>query len=183
MSTFEIEITKDFSLNDLKQGLFIFLFRATRIPPHLGVITDGKLYDISLQGPNTDIPVEDFYTTVLKRNSEVVFIELKKPQFSSFLDDEIKHLVNKYWRVSKEVSCLMPIKDFLEQSFGFSSVQDAEFLFDLLPILVENTLIESVSQINLNKKLKNNRLELLKYSKKDIENCINALNRKEQQAC
>lgn len=181
--TFEIEITKDFSLNDLKHGLFIFMFRATRIPPHLGIITNGKLYDISLKGPNIDVPVEDFISTVNKRASEVVFIELNKPQFSSFLDDEIKYLVNKYWKVSNDVSCLAPIKDFLEQSYGLNSVQKAEFVFDLLPILKENSLIKSTGEVNLYNKLNNNKLELSVYSKKDIENCMNALNRKEQQAC
>jgi len=181
--SFEIAITKNFSLEDLKHGLYLFVFRATRIPPHLGIITDGKLYDISLQGPNTDIPVEEFYQTVSKRNSEVVFIELKKPMLSGFLDDEMKRLVNEYWKVSKEVSCLAPIKDLIGRNYNLEAVEQAHFLFELLPILESNKLIKSTVQLNLDNKLNNNVLSLKKYTKEDIENCINALQRKEQHAC
>lgn len=182
-NTFTISITKEFQLEELKQGLYLFVFRATRIPPHLGIITNGKLYDISLQGPNTDVPVEDFYQTVKRRQSEVLFIELKKPVLSGYLDEDVKYLVNDYWKVTKEVSCLAPIKDFLGQNLNIPNVDDASFLFELLPILEQRGVVKSICQVNLDKKLKNNKLELSRYTKKDIEDCINALQRKEQQAC
>lgn len=183
MDKFQINITGTINEDKLQTGLFIFMFRATRIPPHLGIIANGKLYDISLQGPNTDIPVDEFYKTVKKRKSEVVFIELNKPQFSSFLDDEIKYLVNKYWKVTPAVSCLAPVKDFLNEVYSVESVQTADFIFELLPILEQNNLIKEISEIGLFNKLKNNSLNIIKYTKKDIENCIEALNRKQQQIC
>lgn len=181
--SFEIKITNDFSLDKLKQGFYIFMFRATRIPPHLGIITNGKLYDISLQGPNVGLAVEDFIDTVNKRQSEVIFIELKKPMFNSFLDDEITHLVNKHRKVTKDVSCLFPIREFLAGVYFNPDLEKNNFIFELLPILEQLSLIESIVQLNLDNKLKNNKLELLKYSKKDVENCIAALNRKEEITC
>ena len=181
--TFKIQITDDFSPEKLNTGLYIFVFRATRIPPHLGVITNGKLFDISLQGPNVEVPVDDFIATVNKRQSEVIFIELKKPAFNSFLDDEIKYLVNKHWKVTKDVSCLFPIREFLSAIYFNPVFEKANFIFELLPLLEQSNLIKSIVQLNLDKRLKNNYLELLKYSKKDIENCIAALHRKEEISC
>lgn len=183
MDNYQLHITKQFNAEELHKGLYIFIFRATRIPPHLGIITNGKLFDISLQGPNVEVPVEDFIATVNKRQSEVVFIELKQPAFNSFLDDEIKYLVNKYWRVTKDVSCLFPIREFLSAIYFNPVFEKANFIFELLPLLEESNLIKSKVQLNLDKRLKNSYLELLKYTKKDIENCIAALNRKEEISC
>lgn len=178
--TFEIKITKKFSLSSLEEGLFIFMFRANRIPPHLGIITNGKLFDISMKGPNIAIPVKDFYHTVLKRKTEVVFIELYKPNNSYHLENEIANLVKYYNNVSVEVSCLMPIKDFLSTIYNHQEFQNACFIFELLPILNKHHIIKSISQLGLDKKLKNSILEISKYIKKDVENCINALKRKKQ---
>ena len=61
--------------------------------------------------------------------------------------------------------------------------EKANFIFELLPLLEQSNLIKSIVQLNLDKRLKNNYLELLKYSKKDIENCIAALHRKEEISC
>lgn len=183
MNSYQIQITKEFNVKDLHKGLYLFVFRATRIPPHLGIITNGKLYDISLQGPNTDVPVEDFIDTVNRRQSEVIFIELKQPAFNSFLDDEIKYLVNKYWKVTKDVSCLFPIREFLASVFYNPKMEQAGFIFELMPILEEHKLIKNITQLNLDKKLNNNTLTLNTYTKEDIKNCIAALNRKEELAC
>jgi hypothetical protein len=180
--TYSISITTTISEEQLQNGLFIFMFRASRIPPHLGIITNGKLYDISTVGPNIGITVVDFYKTVLKRKTETVFIELEKPK-SNLLVAVIEEQVKKYWKVTKEVSCLSPIKDFIEEIYSFKEAQEASFIFDLLPILQEQNLIKDISEINLSNKLINNALVLNKYTQKDIENCINALTRKEQQAC
>jgi hypothetical protein len=179
---YQIQITDTIDLDKLNTGLFIFMFRASRIPPHLGIITNGKLYDISIIGPNLGLSVVDFYNTIVKRKTETVFIELEKPN-SNDLELVIEEQVKKYWKVTKEVSCLSPIRDFIEEVYNHKDVQQANFIFDLLPILQQQKIVKEISEVNLSNKLINNTLELKKYTEKDIENCINALTRKEQQAC
>ncbi len=180
--TYSISMTTTISEEKLQNGLFIFMYRASRIPPHLGIITNGKLYDISTVGPNIGLSVVDFYKTVLKRKTETVFIELEKPN-SNILQSIIEAQVKKYWKVTKEVSCLSPIRDFIEEVYNLGEAQQASFIFEFLPILEEQNIIKSISELNIYNILINNTLELKKYTEKDIENCINALTRKEQQAC
>lgn len=181
MSKYPIHITTEISLEKLQKGLFIFIFRATRVPPHIGVIANGKLYDITSVGPNIDLPITDFYKTVLNRKTEIVFIELSSPGDID-LNQLITEKVREYWKVTSGTSCLNPIKDFIHEGYDVD-VSEARFIFELLPLLFEEDLIRSTSQLNLSNRIKNNTFELTKYSEKDIENCIAALQRKENTVC
>jgi len=181
MNKYPIHITSKITLEKLQKGLYLFVFRATKIPPHLGIIANGKLYDISTVGPNIDLPVKDFYRTVLKRKTSVVFIELDQPMDVD-LASIITEKVRNYWKVTSTTSCLSPIKDFIGEVYHIN-VDVARFVFELLPILFEKNLIKSTSQVNLDNKLINNIFELTKYSEDDIENCIVAIQRKEKAVC
>jgi hypothetical protein len=181
MNKYPIHITSEITLEKLQKGTFIFIFRATRIPPHVGIITGGKLYDITSVGPNIDLPVVDFYNTILKRKTEVVFVELKQ-KGNIDLNEIITQKVNEYWKVTPTISCLSPIKDFINEAYSVD-VSGAKFIFELLPMLSKEDLITGVSQLNLSHKITNSTFELTKYSEKDIENCIEALQRKEKVVC
>jgi len=180
MSKHPIHITSDITLEKLQKGTFIFIFRATRIPPHLGIITNGLLYDITSVGPNIGLSVSDFYRTVLKRKTEVIFIELERSDLD--LTQIITEKVHEYWKVTPTTSCLNPIKGFVKEVYSIN-VASAKFIFELLPLLYENKLIKNVSQLHLSSKLTNNTFELEQYTEKDIEKCIVALQRKEKAVC
>jgi len=178
MGKYPIHITSEITEEQLQEGLFLFMFRATRIPPHIGIITNGLLFDITSVGPNRGVDVVEFYQTCLKRKNEVLFIELEQIGSSLDLFDNITEKVDKYWKVDEEVSCLNPVKDFIAEAFDVK-VNHTNFIFELLPILYENELVLNISQLNLDTKLKNNVFQLKKYTKEDIDNCIKALTRKE----
>jgi len=181
MENYKLHITSKITLDKLQKGMFIFIFRATRIPPHIGIITNEKLYDISTVGPNIDLPVIDFYNTVLKRKTAVIFIELNQVDGVD-LSTIITEKVREYWKVTQTTSCLSPIKDFINEVYNID-VSKARFIFELLPMLFERKLIKSISQLNLSNQLINNNFELTKYSEKDIERCLEALHRKERTVC
>lgn len=183
MSTYQLNITSEASLEKLQKGLYIFIYRASRIPPHLGILLNGKIYDISLQGPNLALDVNEFYQTIDKRKMETIFIELQLPVFNNFIDEILVDCINKYKKVSEETSCLFPIREFLASVFYNPKIEKTDFIFELVPVLEEHKLINNITQLNLDKKLKNNSLTLNTYSKEDIKNCIAALNRKEELAC
>jgi len=182
MNNYPIHITAEITEEQLQKGLFIFIFRASKIPPHIGIIAGGKLYDITSVGPNLGLPVADFYRTIIRRKTEVIFIELNKlnkEELSSVIEEKVR----EYWKVSENTSCLHPIKDFLTAIYNID-VSEADFIFDLLPILHKNRLIENTSQVNISeKKLIDNTFYLTRYTQKDIENCIAALQRKERVTC
>lgn len=183
MNTYQLNITSEATLEKLQKGLYIFIYRASRIPPHLGILLNGKIYDISLQGPNIALGIDEFFQTIDKRKMETVFIELQLPVFNNFIDEILVDCINKYQKVSEEVSCLFPIREFLASVFYNPKMEKAEFIFELMPVLEEHKLVKNITQLNLDKKLDNNVLTLNTYNKEDIKNCIAALNRKEELTC
>ena len=67
-------------------------------------------------------------------------------------------------------------------AYQLNTVKEANFIFELLPILEDEKLVKEKTQMNTSKKLKNNNLHIIRYTKKDVENCLDALNRKQQLA-
>lgn len=175
---YPIKISNKISLEKLQKGTFIAIFRATRIPPHLSIVTGGKLYDITTVGPNKNLDINDVYKTILKRKEGVIFIELEKGIEGINKTEIIKEKVKKYWKVDNEISCLHPIKDFLADAYQIN-VKQANFIFELLPLLYNAEMIKAVSQLHLDHKMDDNQFKLTKYTKEDVANCINALKRKE----
>jgi len=180
MKKYPINITSIATEEKLQKGTFIFIYRATRIPPHIGIITNGLLYDITSVGPNIDLAVTDFYKTALKRKTGVLFVKLNNTELDTI--KIISEKVKKYWKVTTETSCLAPVKEFLQEAYEID-VSAAKYVFNLLPLLYDKNIIEGVSEINLSKRIKNNVFELTTYNQKDIGNCITALNRKEKFTC
>ena len=181
MNKYKINITGIVSEENLQEGTYIFIYRASKIPPHIGIITNGLLYDITSIGPNVDLPVSDFYRTAVKRKTEVLFVELKSSEIQN-LNKIIIEKVKKYHKVTLDVSCLTPVKEFVNEVYGLDVFQ-SNFIFELLPTLYQNNLITNVWELNLTKKINDQAFEMTKYTKEDVENCVAALNRKEKISC
>src|SRR3990167_10507652 len=113
--SFLIPITNHIKELNLKKGFFIFIHRASKIPPHIGLIVNGKLFEISTHGPEYNLRGLAMSQTAQKRKVEVAFVELidsnQKPEELELL---ITHLVKHYFKVSDDISCLNPIKDFIQ---------------------------------------------------------------------
>jgi fumarylacetoacetate (FAA) hydrolase family protein len=182
MDSYDIPITLVCSEEVLLTKTFIFIYRASRIPPHIGIITGGKVYDITSVGPNLGLNVNDFYKTAKKRKTETLFVELNSNVESEELTPLIAEKVRKYWKVSNGVTCLSPVKEFITEGYGVD-VSDAKFIFELLPKLYSIDLVKGVSQLNLNEKIKDGIFSLITYTEKDVEDCIRALERKEKVTC
>lgn len=184
MKTFDVHITRPTYLEELKESFGIFMYRATRIPPHLGWFINGKVYDVTTVGPTIGLDLTSFYQTSIKRKAEVVFIALDEVKLTHLMDLEakIEAAVRYHERVSEVKSCLAPILDVLEK---IASIQpnEAPFFFDLYPILQKKSLIKYTAQLGLDKKVVENRLELKTYTQEDIKDCIAAMDRKSNLVC
>ncbi len=176
--SFSIPITHKIKEINLEKGVFIFIHRASKIPPHIGLIVNGKLFEISTHGPEYNLRGLAMLQTAQKRGVEVVFVGLtptkQKPKELELL---ITNLVKHYFKVSDHVSCLNPIKDFIQEIYQIE-VKNADFIFELLPILYNKNLVKNTFQINLSDKLLNNNFLIKKYTKQDINQSIAAVNRK-----
>lgn len=176
--SFSIPITKNITEINLQEGVFIFIHRASKIPPHIGMVVNGILYEISINGPGCEYKATDLLKTSQKRGVELIFLELNKVENKAIqIQEIITDLVKHYYKVDEEISCLFPIKDFIQKVYQVD-VSDAHFIFDLLPILYQNKSIVAGYEINLTQKLINSSFVLKKYTKQDVENCIAAVNRK-----
>lgn len=194
--SFLISITNNISKINLEKGVFIFIHRASKIPPHIGMVINGKLFEISINGPEYNLSGSAMLQTAQKRGVEVVFIELITPNLYTTEENSLRqltevggvintkeiellitNLVKHYFKVSNTVSCLNPIKDFIQKTYQID-VSRANFIFELLPILYDKNFVKNTYQVNLTNKLINHSFLLKKYTKQDIENSIAAVNRK-----
>lgn len=176
--SFSIPITKNITEINLQQGVFIFIHRASKVPPHIGMVVNGLLFEISTVGPGYTYKAPNLLKTAQKRGVELIFLELKElAQNSIELQETITNLVKHYHKVDEEVTCLFPIKDFIQEVYQVE-VSKANFIFDLLPILYKNNCITNGYEVSLTDKLKGGSFELKKYTKQDVDKCIAAVNRK-----
>lgn len=156
---------------------FLFLFRATRIPPHIGLIFNGKVYDITLVGPNLGTDAAEFITTVKKKYTKTLFLELNKPNFSATkVETTLLEAMKKFNTVSQENSCLSPVKTAFNQLFDIQ-MESVNYIFDLIPLLHQKNIIQHVFHLNLERNLQENTFYLQIYNQNDIQQSIKALNR------
>jgi hypothetical protein len=174
--SFSVPITHKIEEINLEEGVFIFIHRASKVPPHIGMIINGLLFEISTSGPGYQQKGIDLLKTAQKRGTEIVFIELLTTQ-SKNLEDKMIQLVKHYHSVSNEVSCLNPVKDFIESTYQIE-VKSARFIFELLPILYLKHLVKASFEVNLTHRLIEGQFTLKTYSKEDVNHCIAAVNRK-----
>jgi hypothetical protein len=172
-TTYKLKINKQFIESELLKGIHIAILHATKIPPHIGMIMDKKYHSLSIKGQdiNTDV-------AVLIKNSSIrkiptVFIKIKDhPTFSNiYLREHFITNIQQFNRVDIGVAtCLSPIKLFFEDVYNLS-MTDINYLFELIPLLESDGLIESVSALNLDQ----NSYEFPVYTNKEINDGISSV--------
>lgn len=162
---------------ETKDKFILFLFRATRIPPHIGLIFNGKLYDITLVGPNLGTDATAFITTIKKKYTKTIFLELNKPNHSATeIENTLLDAMKKFNNVSQENSCISPIKSAFNQLFSLNT-QDVNYIYDLIPLLHQQNIIQRIFHLNLERNLQEKIFYLQTYNQNDIQQAIKALNR------
>ena len=181
MNTYSLYIDGAAQEDRISKGVHLFIYRASKIPPHVGLLVNGFLYDITSVGPTIDLSVKDFFKTAQKRKTEVLFIQLKLPPVDN-IRDLVSSIVKKHVKVTPTKSCLVPVKEFISNAYGVD-VSRAKFIFELLPLIHHYDLVDEILELNLSKKIKNSVFEMSKYTDKEVENCIAALTRKSKFSC
>jgi len=171
---YKIRINKNIQEDDLLKGTYISIIHADRIPPHIGMIFNQKYHSLSIKGNEIDLSA-----AVLLKNSKIrkipsLFVKLNPhPTFSNdYLNEHFTSDVQQFQKVQAgKTTCLSPVKLFFEEAFGLS-MQEINYIFDLLPLLEEMGLIESVSSICIEQ----NEFQLPFYSYNEINKGIENAN-------
>ncbi|MBL7892682.1 MAG: hypothetical protein JNL63_08630 [Bacteroidia bacterium] len=158
--------TEALLLNDV----YLVVLYATRIPPHLAISVNGKLFTLTVKGATVDGELKALLKLIRQRNIDSIFIKLSVPAVFTLdqLRDEIKKYTLAYPRVDVGIAtCLSPIKDFCSEVYE-AEMQRVNYVFDLLPKLYERNVIASCYQLNLDRYLVGNSFYLSKYNMNDI---------------
>ena len=154
IGSFHNIIYKKFNEEDLLKGLFIAVIQATRVPPHIGLITDGKYNSLTIKGHDINTTFSALLKNTVQRKIPTLFIKIKSHNtFSSnYLNDHIISNVQQFDRVDVGLAtCLSPVKLFFEEVYNVS-MEDINFLFELIPKLYSENLIENYSALFIDEK-------------------------------
>jgi len=118
--------------------------------------------------------VNIYLNHIKKRNIESVFVKLKLP--SIYTDkqmlDSVREVVKAYPRVDiGAATCLSPIKDFMNFNYQ-TEVHDVHLIFDLLPKLQEQDIIEGYYQMNLEFVMNRGDLLMKRYTVFEVNEAI-----------
>jgi len=174
MSDFKILNLQPLKEEQLYEGVYLLILNARLVPPHLLLTVAGKVYGISTKGPSFDKDVNIYLNHIKKRNIESVFVKLKLP--SIYTDkqmlDSVREVVKAYPRVDiGAATCLSPIKDFMNFNYQ-TEVHDVHLIFDLLPKLQEQDIIEGYYQMNLEFVMNRGDLLMKRYTVFEVNEAI-----------
>lgn len=157
MYSFEFdEIRQLESSNHLNTGCFLCIWHADKIPPHIGIISNGSYFSLKVKGKDSNIPVSDIVKLITKKGISTVFVEIKIDIDSQ----QIAKIFSKYERAeASKVTCLTPITEI------FDVKEKVYMLFELLNYFASKKQIRQLFGLNLKPDFKG----ILSYGKEEIE--------------
>jgi len=174
MSDFKILNLQSLVEEQLYEGVYLLILNARTVPPHLSLTVSGKVYGISTKGPTFDRDVDIYLNHIKKQNVESIFVKLKLPSVYSDIQmlDAVRQVVKAYPRVDiGAATCLSPIKDFMRSTYQ-TEVHDVHLIFDLLPKLQSQGIIEGYYQMNLDDAMAKGELLMKRYTVFDVNEAI-----------
>lgn len=149
LNSYKICINKKFHEDDLMKGAYIAITHATRVPPHIGMIINNKYHSLTVKGQETDKNVHALVKNSIIRKIPSVFIKVKQHSTFSYeyLNEHFISNVQQFTKVEAgKATCLSPVKLFFEEVYGLP-LEKINYIFDLLPLLEKQGLIERVSSL------------------------------------
>ncbi|MBI1837355.1 MAG: hypothetical protein HYR91_08835 [Flavobacteriia bacterium] len=123
-----------------EQGIYLWIWHANKIPPHIGISENGCYYSLKVNGKDEGLPLKKVKNIIVAKKIGVFIVELKE-------DNLIKNIPKTFSlfekAVSNQTSCLTPIQELL----GFSG--ERMILAQLLNKIRKNNTLGEVFSINL----------------------------------
>ena len=125
----------------LKEGTFIWILHASKIPPHIGISSDGYYFSLKAKGKDLEVPVNKVLEVLHKRKIQSVFVEIK----AHIELENIRLIFDGFSHAFGDTTCLFPLKKVLNAS------EQVEKIADLLRFLEQNQKLGSVFGLHLEK--------------------------------
>jgi len=172
MSDVVISNLKKASEGQYLNGLYLLIIHADKVPPHLGMLSEGKYYSILTSGRIIAEDSKSLLRIIGMKKIPTLFLQIKTSNDSSpFLTS----IFERYDKVDEQqTTCLMPIKHFFDERFNLD-IEKVSYVFDLVPKLQENELIGQAFHLNLDGFIENGSYKLRTYTMKDIQKRIEDL--------
>lgn len=173
-STYTIKNIQKATLDVLQEGVYLILLNPHQTPPHLLMSVGGKVFSISTKGVELDKPIEVYWKLILKHNLTALFVQLELPTFFTLdeLQKSIRTITSKFPSVSVSgVSCLMPLKNFYEETYQVENNQ-IQLVFDLLDEMKKHNHAQQFYHLNLEKELKEGEFLMKRYSVFEVNEAI-----------
>ncbi|MGB3946907.1 MAG: hypothetical protein WBM13_02880 [Bacteroidia bacterium] len=144
-----VTITHAFNEKELQKGVYLVVIHATRTPPHIGLIIGGYYHSLSVKGHDINTSITALIKNSTQRQIPSLFIKIKAhATFSeSYQKEHFISNIKQFPKVDIGVAtCLSPIKLFFNEVYNVS-LKNINYLFELLPLLYSELLIETTSAL------------------------------------
>jgi hypothetical protein len=153
----------------LTKGCYLWIWNATKIPPHIGISNTNSYFSLKVKGKDMGLTTGVVFDLIQKKGIPTLIIEIKRSP-----DIDLENVFNTYVRAeSGRTSCLSPILDF------FNLHGEVKFLFELLTHFEKNGVLGTVFGLNLPLDYKG----IPQYGKAEIENRLKLLENAKGEKC
>jgi len=152
------------ALQSFRRGNFICVIHADKIPPHLGVFSEGYFFSAKANSADVNIPVKQLFHLFQSKSIPVLFYQLNNNyKWTSHL---LSGVFSGYKQGLKETqTCLTPILEIVRPT------SECEVVTDLIRYLDKKQDIIDVYGINLSSTFEG----IPSYHRDEIEQRINFL--------
>lgn len=166
--TFEINNIRSAVNHAFHKGLYLVLLNAHRVPPHLGLVSNGLSYSLTFRGPE-EVSVESLLRVIHNRKIPSLFIALDDLKSKRKIENQnIKETFFNYHHVEAgEVTCLFPIKEACSKIFQ-KDFSQAGKVYELIENLSGQHLVSDVCEFYLESFLTGSSFSIKRYTVEDI---------------
>lgn len=153
----------EFKLSDNSslKGLKLILLYPNKVPPHIFIVSEGKFFDLKYNKSSVGT-FQDFEQGLIAKGIPMLHIHTSLNIVTRDFEQHFK----KYKSLTKELTCLSPIRDFLQWT-------DVKTIFDFIQNLDQNGVRMEFSGHNI--KSDNKVYEIKEYGEKEIKSYIQTL--------
>lgn len=148
--------------DELKNGFYLWILHADKIPPHIGCSVNGQYFSLKANGKDTNLNFSKVLSLIDLKSISAVIVKLK----SEHSYNDVLQIFSNYDCAEPEGNtCLTPIADLL------NCKNEVEQLSELLKLLENRNDLD----FNFGLNLTDTYHKLPEYSKIDIENRLHHL--------
>ena len=136
-------------------------------PPHVGLLLGNKYYSCTVNGLKLGVSFTQFCQILSRKKQKVVIFNT-----SLNLDKKlVESVFIEYQNLGVDYSCYKPLKRCFE--LVKNKPINAEFVYELIELLTVENNITATYHFGFDLISNNKPVEIPRYNKQDVENCIN----------